>query len=152
MSELSTEQKRKLCQLARAAWEKATDREGWLEANPEMSASAVQAAWRHYHQSQAVGRQSLRLCTQDDYLRLVAHFKKLAGDEAGAAAAQGRAELDPRRRVWHLLVQALQERNLPLSYAGAICRRQYRVGLEHATEKQLWSLLYTVKNRRKAAR
>lgn len=151
MSELSTDQKRILCQLARVAWEKGSDREGWLESNPELSDSKVQASWRHYHQAQAVGKQSLRLCTQCDYLRLVAYWKKLAGDEAGAASAAARAELDTRKRAWHLLVQALKERDLKLSYAGAICRRQFRVGLEHATEKQLWNLLFTVKNRRKPA-
>ena len=44
------------------------------------------------------------------------------------------------------------EAGLPESYAAAICRRQYRCALSEASDKQVWCLVYTVRNRAAAAK
>jgi hypothetical protein len=98
-----------------------------------------------------VGVQSLRLCTSEGhYLRLMAHFADLAGDGDSALRLLLRHGEEPRITAYFKLRQALAERGLDEGYAAVICRRQYKRELGHASEKQLWNLFYTVRNRRKA--
>ena len=49
-SPLTNDQKRQIGMLAHAAWQACPERESLLESNPELSASAVEAAWRHVEQ------------------------------------------------------------------------------------------------------
>jgi hypothetical protein len=52
--------------------------------------------------------------------------------------------------VLHILKANCEERGLKFpDYPGAICRAQNKCGLGGATEKQLWRLVYTVRNRKK---
>lgn len=163
---LTNDQKREIAQIAHAAWLVSPEREGMLDANPTLSASAVEAAWRHVEQGKVMGslRQSLREATQRDYPALRAHFLRLRGagleDKGETAAAEtceaaadrwtARAATDGTRRAFFILRAALEERGLAESYAAAICRTQYRCPLSMASEKQLWRLVFTIKNRRKA--
>lgn len=151
-SPLSLIQKAKIGQLAAQAWRVWEGREAFLEANGELSQSACFAAWRHWQQGLACGRQSLRECTGDDYQLLRAHFLAIAGLEASAARAQERHISNPQRIAAYKLRQALAAAGLPEAYAGAICHRQYRCSLADASERQLWCLVYTVRNRRTANR
>lgn len=150
-SPLSHIQKAEIGKLARQAWLAWDGSEAFLETNGELSASACFAAWRHWQQGLACGRQSLRECTGEDYQLLRAHFLQLAGLEASAARAQERHISNPERIARYKLRQALAEASLPVEYAAAICRRQYRCSLAEASERQLWCLVFTVRNRRKAA-
>lgn len=147
-SPLSHTQKAEIGQLARQAWLVWEGREAFLEANGELSQSACFAAWRHWQQGLACGRQSLRECTGEEYQLLRAHFLKLAGLEASAQRAEERHVSNPRRIAAYKLRQALAAAGLPTEYAAAICRRQYRCALAEASERQLWCLVYTIRNRR----
>lgn len=146
---LSNLQKRRIGMAAHAAWLACPEREALLACNPELSATAVEAAWRHVEQGKACGIQSLRECSQDHYGRILAHFEALAGDTAAAARTLGRDADNERRLARYKLDQALRERGLETGYAAAICRQQYRCPLDQATAGQLWRLLYTVRNRKK---
>lgn len=149
---LSRIQKAEIGQLATQAWRVWEGREAFLEANGELSQSACFAAWRHWQQGLACGKQSLRECTGEEYQLLRAHFLKLAGLEASAARAQERHISNPVRIARYKLRQALAEASLPIEYAAAVCRRQYRCTLNEASERQLWCLVYTVRNRKPKTR
>lgn len=147
---LSNEQKSILCRLAREAYDAWSGREAFEEANPTLSVSKCFEAWRRVEQGKAVGQQSLRLCTQDAFLRLRAHFKAMLGNGDGAVRDLLRNAEEKRIRARWKLQQALDQRGLDENYAGAICRRQFKCELGDASEKQLWALFFTVTNRRKA--
>lgn len=148
-STLSNEQKGILCQLAREAYDAWPGRAAFEECNAELSVSKCFEAWRRVEQGKAVGQQSLRLCAQEAFLPLRAHFKAMLGDGAGALRDHLRAAEEPRIRARWKLQQALDQRGLNEGYAAAICRRQFKCELGDASEKQLWALFYTVTNRRK---
>lgn len=152
MSPLTNEQKAIIGQLAHAAWLVCPDREALLECNGEMSATAVEKAWRHVEQGKAVGIQSLCECSQAHYGRLKAHFEQLGGRTAAAQRTAARDSDNDRRVARFKLDEALRERGLSTGYVVSICRRQNRCELDQATAKQLWRLVYTVRNRRKPAR
>lgn len=148
MTPLSNLQKREISIAARRAYLVWPDREAYEAINSEMSATACFEAWRHVEAGKACGVQSLRACTQAHYGRLLAHFQALAGHTAQADYTRARDADNDRRIARYKLAQALRERGLAEGYAAAICVRQYRCGLGEATAKQLWCLVYTVRNRR----
>jgi hypothetical protein len=149
---LSKLQKQQVAQLARQAWERWDGREAFIEANGALSLSACFSAWRHWQQGLACGQQSLRLATSEgDFERLRAHFLALSGFPVQAARALVRHATEPGRIALWTLRQALAERGLLESYAAAICRRQFRCELLEASDRQLWFLIFTVRNRRKTA-
>lgn len=151
MSGLTRRQKADVAILARKAWLASPEREAILAANPDYAESEAFTIWRRDKQREAVGVDSLRLVHQDDYLRLLAKFRDILGDTGRAVRLHVHAESEGWRRAWWLLQQSCQERGLAFpGYPGAICMQQYRCPLGEATEKQLWRLLYTVRNRRKA--
>lgn len=152
MSPLSNLQKREIGMAAHAAWLVCPDREALLECNGEMSATAVEQSWRHVEQGKACGIQSLRECSQAHYGRILAHFQRLAGATAAATRTAARDADNDRRIARHKLDEALRERGLSTGYVVSICKRQNRCSLDEATAKQLWRLVYTVRNRRKPAR
>lgn len=151
MSPLSNIQKREIAIAAHAAWLACPAREALLACNAEMSATAVETAWRHVEQGAAVGIQSLREMTQAHYGRVLAHFRALAGDTTGAQGLLARDQDNPRRIARYKLEQALRERGLGTGYAAQICRTQFRCTLDQASEKQLWNLVFTVRKRRRPA-
>lgn len=148
---LSNQQKRDISIAARRAYTGWPEREAFEAINSEMSRTDCFEAWRRVEQGKAVGIQSLREMTQAHFNRVLAHFEELAGDAAGAARRRGRDQDNGRRIALHKLKEACQAADVGLTYAATICRTQYRCGLDEATEKQLWNLFYTVRNRRKAA-
>lgn len=150
---LSNDQKREVAKLARQAYNAWTGREAFEECNPELSRTACFEAWRHAETLKATRRtQSLRQCTSErDFKPLMAHFADLLGDSAGALRHLLRHAEEGRITIFFKLQHALAERGLDESYAAAICRRQYKCDLGDASEKQLLSLFFTVRNRRKVA-
>ncbi len=154
MRQLSKAQKAAIAMLARKAWALCPQRAALLEANRArgMSATAIFEAWRHVEQGKACGKQSLRQCTSEqDYLKLRAHFEALIGRYGRALRTLLRHAEEPRLVARHKLEEACRERGLSLAYPASICRRQYRCGLDDATEQQLWRLVFTVRNRRRKA-
>lgn len=149
MSPLTNLQKREIAIAARAAYRAKPDREAFEAINADLSASACFAAWRHVEQGKACGVQSLRACTQAHYGRLLAHFQALAGHTEQADRIRARDGDNDRRIALYKLRENLRERGLAEAYAAAICRRQFRCALGEATAKQVWSLVFTVRNRRR---
>jgi len=138
---LTKRQLARICALANEAAE-AHGVTGWRE----------KIAWRHEQQQERFGLASLTAATQEQYADLKGHFEALAGHVAEAYETVRRG-LDNQRRVarWNL-EKALKEAGLPIIYAITICKHQYRCGLEDASTKQLWQLVYTVRNRATAKR
>ena len=89
---------------------------------------------------------------QRDFLPLKAHFQDLGGKSGQALNTLLRAESEPQRIAMHKLTQECRSRKLSLSYPEAICRKQYHCNLTQASAKQLWHLVFTIRNRRKTSR
>ena len=153
MNFLSTDQNRQICMLARRAYDAWPMREEYELINAEMSVTKCFEAWRHVEQGKVTGRQSLTDCTSEEhFLPLLAHFANRAG--AGARALQLLLRHADERRivVYFKLCLALEERGLDEGYAAHICRCKFKCDLGDATEKNLWSLFFDVKKRRKAVK
>jgi len=135
---LSHHQKRYLSQLARRAWEAAEREVGTPEE------------FRHAEVARACGKAGLRCCSQDDYKHVEAHLLDLCGEPGKALAAHVAAVTQPRREAEAVLARACREAGLQLGYAAAICQRQFHCTLGDANERQLWNLVYTVRNRGRA--
>jgi hypothetical protein len=161
---LSKLQKSIVAKAARAAWNRISILERKQisacireQANdPLLSDSKIYTQWRHQEQHRATGISSLCLCDQPHYLPLINHFNTLGiGYERSLPKstinAIERELTDSRRRAEWLLLRALNERNLQRAYAEAICRRQFRCNIAQAAEKQIWNLIFTIRNRRKSA-
>jgi len=144
----SHDQKRIISQLARQAYTAWPEREAFEAINSEMSRSKCFESWRHVEQGKAVNIQSLCECTQAHYRPLKAHFEKLLGDEARASHTLAGDPGNERRIAAHKLKIELATRSLSEGYAAAICRRQYGCAIAEANTKQLWSLVFTIRNRR----
>ena len=152
MSLLSAKQKAEVAVAAGVAWGRCPERAALLAGNPELAASAVAAGWRRVEQGKVLGagRQSLTQARQDEFPRLMAHFTRLAGLDGVAEHWEGRALSDGRRRARWLLEQACKGAGVDVSYAARIFWVQARRGLDEANETELWRLVYTVRNRKKA--
>ncbi|MCC5790935.1 MAG: hypothetical protein JJT75_14995 [Opitutales bacterium] len=147
---LSRQQKGDICRLAHNAWQHYPDHQIILDKNRHHSPSEVFRLWRHDQQRIACGCDSLTVATQEHYLQIIAHFRRLLKQYQSAATTQVRADTDSHRRAYWLLRKACAERGLDFpEYPGAICIKQCKVPLSQASEKQLMRLLYTVRNRRK---
>ena len=136
---LSNEQKAALCIRAREAFIRVHGRDPHDGAELE--------TWRRGEQEKATGKPSLTLCTQADYLPLLGKFADLAGESGVAMNAHVRSATSERRLAMHKLREACAQAGLALSYPAAICRTQNKCALEDATAKQLWRLVFTVRNR-----
>jgi hypothetical protein len=158
MTPLSNEQKANLCMLAQSAWAAWAGREDWCADHrdqvndPLLSEAKCLEAWRRAEQFRAVGVASLREATSEQhYLRLRAHFENHLGNSGRAVKTLLRHEDEPKVRALKLIEHSCVQRGLPFpNYPAAICRRQYKCALGDATEKQLWSINFTVRNRRTA--
>jgi hypothetical protein len=141
---LSNKQKADLCQLYRRAYDYQLDRGALGDA-------ALLEDFRHGEQLKAVGKQSLTSCTQDDFPVLMAHGCKLAGEDGDALYWLNRAATNPRRCALLKLEEACQEAGVWYpDYPRAICQTQFKCRLDDATAKQLWCLVFTLRNRRHA--
>jgi hypothetical protein len=159
---LTHRQKGIVCAAARSAWERAGrpffEPQAAAEGCPlALTETEALALWRQEQQQEACGRRHLTAATQADYPLLRAHFDRLNGRVERAEGWAGRAALDPVRQARAKLERTLEEVaptiDRPRDYALAIAARQYRAAdLESLTAKQLWSLVYTLRNRAAARR
>lgn len=131
---LSREQRQGLAILSKRAWDR------W-------GRGVAFDAWRHEQCIKAVGRR-ITEAGQADFLPLRAHFLNLVGQSGAAMNTLLAAESEPRRIAMYKLTQECQRRGLRLAYAEAICRTQNRCALAEANAKQIWRLVFTIKNRR----
>ncbi|MFU8894668.1 MAG: hypothetical protein ACNA8L_13690 [Luteolibacter sp.] len=96
--------------------------------------------WRHAQTEAAVGKPGFSACVHADYRPLMAHFKILSGDDAGAfndLTHTGPAGLTPddtheeRRIIAHHIAQAIREHQIGggkigIGYVVAIARHKTR--------------------------
>jgi hypothetical protein len=160
---LSKEQKKNVVMAAAEAWAKDDGRPHYdpdaFEARDPLALSPGEALelWRHEEQQKACGRKHLTACTQRDYALLMAHFARLCERVNTANAWAERAATNGHRQAMAKLQRTFEEVrsaiDRPVDYALAIARRQFKVtALEDCTERQLWSLVYTLRNRASARR
>ena len=140
---LNNSQKRILSQLAQRAYNRARA----LARGRGEEMTERPDDFRRRHVVTVCGKQGLRCCSQDDYGAVKGHFLDLLGEHRQAFTAVLHGEGNARRVAEYKLMEALEAAELPLSYAAAICRSQFKCSLEDATSKQIWCLTFTVKNR-----
>jgi hypothetical protein len=145
---LSNLQKRHLSQMAR----RALNRAAALARGRGETFAVDEQTYRREEVIRACGKHGLRCCSQDDYKTIEAHFLDLLGDHGQAFNAQVQAATEKRRQAEAVLVRELAKAGLHISYANAICQRQFRCTIFDATERQLWNLVYTIRNRAAAKR
>lgn len=146
---LSHKQKRYLSQLSDRAFQRAAAdayarHDYFYEGVPTKQAHDD---FRHSEVAQACGKAGLRCCSQDDYKLVEAHFLALLGRDVAAFNAGVRAATEPRRQAEAVLVRECERFGLRLSYAAAICRNVFKCSLEDASPKQLFKVMYTIRNR-----
>lgn len=149
---LSHLQKRLLSQLSDRAFACVSAESDGQYFYDDLPATKAREQFRHDQVVKACGKIGLRCCSQEDYKLVEAHFLNLCGETGKALNAHVRAVTEPRRQAEAVLNRELVAGGFNLSYAAAICQRQFRCTLADATEKQLWNLVYTVRNRAAARR
>lgn len=140
---LKKHQKWEIVKLARAAFDK---------IDPADIDGQTFDEWRHSEVARACGKNGLRCCDQDDYAPVKAHFLDMVGASGAAFNWHVRAQSQGDRVARAVLERECGKAGVSLGYAIAICKRQFRCELNDASEKQLWSLVYTVRNRASARR
>jgi hypothetical protein len=152
---LSGLQKQKLILLARQAFGVSRgacreEEECPFEVPGEAKVSDFDA-WRREQCMQAVERQGLTECRNEDYLPLMAHFLRLLGRDDEAAALQERAEMEPRAYLMDQFQRACRaaERHVqnPEQYALGFLRRACKCGIDDAPDKALWRAIYLLRNK-----
>lgn len=141
---LTSAQRQRLAHIARRAWTHARDR-GHTHDDPD--------TWRHGQVLQAVGLPGLRQLTQQHFRAVRGHFLQLLGHHRPALSDIIASAGEGHRQALFILTRECKARSLPLAYPAAIARTQFQnPHLNELTEKQLWCLIYTIRNRRKANR
>jgi len=135
---LSKKQKAMLAVMARRA----------AAAKGAPTAGEAHAEWRRDVAVAACGRRISEAC-QRDWAALKGAFEDEGGRPEQAFETHFRDVDNPRRVAMFKLQEALREKNLPAAYADSICKRQFKCGLGEAAARQLWCLVYTVRNRKK---
>lgn len=152
-------QKAKLAQVAQAAW-RGLRAAGALDGAEEQSADA----WRHRVQLEECGIVSLTEATQAHYLALLAAFERwlpgLAGDAARHEAGAG-ADANDHGMAMRAFTDACHAANaagLGPGYVLSIARAKTSHPIPHhgaigahCTARELWELVYTLRNRAAAA-
>lgn len=144
---LSNDQKTKLSILAKRAFDKHKE-SGLIDDGVRFD------DWRHAECVAATkGRVTgFRAATNRDYLQIRGHFALLAGDVVTAFndSQRDRPEQADWEQAWNILKRETTAKELKFpDYPAAICKQQYKCPLREATQKQLWSLIYTIRNRKK---
>lgn len=152
---LSHKQKAHLSQLASRAYHRAAAMaRGRGEPAWDMSYKAVNE-YRHAEVIKAVGKNGLRCCSQLDYKAVEGHFLNLLGQVKPAFRAHMRSATEPHRQAEAILTIAIRQAadvGITAAYAEAICKTQNKCHILECDEKQLWNLIYTIRNRAAARR
>jgi hypothetical protein len=138
---LTKKQKRILSQLARRAHVRTGAAAAGDNVDEWRRAQAVEVCTRRISEAR-----------QQDYLLLHAHFADLAGESGVAFESLMRVSTNDKRVALYKLGEALRGAELPESYAAAICRHQFRCEISQAGAKQVWNLVYTIRNRGQSRR
>ncbi len=138
---LTSEQRQSLARLGRRAWNIARDR-GHTADDYD--------TWRHKQVHHVTGLAGLRQLTQQHFRRVRGHFLHLLGQDDSALQDIIASETEGPRQALFILARECRRVSLPLAYPQAIARAKFRnPNLDELSEKQLWMLIYTVRNRRR---
>lgn len=160
---LSDAQKRNICLLARAAWERA-GKPGFADqvgpAEVALSQTEAFTLWRHRQTFRAVGRESLKACTQREYPAVMAHFAQDAGMSGEARYWLGRMVGDETRQARGVLNRAILQASdvigNPRGYVASIAASRFRTtDLESLSGRQVMTLVFDLRRnaqRRRADR
>ncbi len=159
---LSIAQKRTVAIQARKAWihqgrPEYADQDP--DADPGLRITATEAynLWRQNQQRAACGKLHLTFADQRDYLVILAHFQRLAGDDRAADRHATMAATDDTRRALGKLKRELDKAadviECPADYIAAIAGSKYRTRkIEDLSPKQIWSLVYDIRRAAAARR
>lgn len=135
---LTREQKTRLILVSKRAWEKVRktdDSVGGFDS------------WRAAQSIEACKRR-ISEARNEDFEAIESHFLNILG-EAGKALNQAiRSGTSKERQAMKALEKVCAERELSMAYPAAICKNQYKCALSDASPKQLWNLVFTIRNRR----
>jgi hypothetical protein len=145
VSALTNRQKAYLSRLAAAAYVR-------LHGEATARDPRVVEEFRHAQVAAACGKAGLRCCSQTDYKLVEARLLDLNGWHAAAFNAGVSAATEKRRQAEAVLVAECDKAGLHLAYAESICRNIYKCPLSDASDRQIWNLIYTVRNRSRARR
>lgn len=156
MKSLTKKQKAVICDLANQAFA-AQEKWGQVSVPTGVSRSSVIADWRRAKQIDTVGLASLTACDQRHYNALVTVFAHLAGRSADAfrssmredkpGQALGQAE-GVRQALWHLKTNCEANGLAYPAWPLALAKDKFRAhALEDLSPKQIWQIIYTVRNR-----
>ena len=113
-------------------------------------------AWRRATLHDVVGAaapDSFRAVTQRDYAAVVEYFGRLAGDKRAEARRSDIIADEERRALWALnLVEGevagtLGGREGARRYADALFRKIHKTDRYGATARQVWAVIFTLRNR-----
>jgi len=148
---LSNEQKRDLAMAAQAAWQVQTRLGLWAPADGDAD------AFRHAAAFDACGLASFRAMTQRHFLPVLGYFRTLAGGEARRLLAH--AALDDTRRALAKLqdecaacASEFGDDAGAWAYAQVLLRKIHKATPVTATPRQVWQVLFTLRNRAAAIR
>lgn len=106
------------------------------------------AAWRQAEAVKVCGRR-ISQAVAGDFELLRSHFSNLAGHAGKAFKSAMRSTQEGERIALAKLEEECTKRDLPMSYPAAIAKRQFKkTNLADCSAKQLWCLVFTVRNRR----
>ncbi len=117
-------------------------------------------AWRRATLHDVVGAaapDSFRTVTQRDYAAVIAYFGELAGDRR-AEARRSKKDDEQTRALWTLnLVEGevagtLGGREGARRYADALFRKIHKTDRYGATARQVWAVIFTLRNRASSKR
>jgi hypothetical protein len=141
---LSALQIRKLICLAREAFLHGIE-------SGSLSETAEFDSWRHDQVMRVVERGGFRECRNEDYLPLKAHFLRLLDRTAEAEEALAKYDTETRswalNRLQHACKLAADVLPDAMNYASGFIRNHRGVGIDDASDKDLWAAMYTVKRR-----
>lgn len=149
---LSSLQKMRICKLAEEAWT-AKGRPYFTGDDAPFSLSKHEALtlWRQEEQKAAVDHRHLTTCTQVEFPRLMSHFLRALGRAEEADRWEARGAMDPLRQAQVVLDRTINAAASDLgdaeSYAAAIARRQFGRSLAELDRRQIWAIVFTLRNR-----
>lgn len=148
-------QKRRVCMLAREAWERVgrpgfADQAADTPAEIRLSEREAFDLWRHDQQRAAAGTEHLTCAQNRAYPHMMAHFARLAGREQDADYWAGRTVGDDQRQALAKLrseqAAARDVIDNPAGYVAAICHSKYKThDVQTLSPKQVWTLVFDLR-------
>lgn len=113
-------------------------------------------AWRRAALHDVVGAaapDSFRAVTQRDYAAVMKYFGELSGNGGMDAAARNKVADEQRRALWALalvegeVADSFGGREGAARYADALFAKIHRTDRDGATARQMWAVIFTLRNR-----